>query len=71
MLLMLRALLGLSESAGSPASSKLLAQPVPTERLGVANALVASGVFSGPALGTFVGGLFIRRRASGPCACTS
>ena len=59
MLLMLRVLLGLGESAGFPASSKLLAQHLPPERLGVANALVVSGVFSGPAVGTFVGGLFI------------
>ena len=59
MLLMLRVLLGLGESAGFPASSKLLAQHLPPERLGLANALVVSGVFSGPAVGTFVGGLFI------------
>jgi MFS family permease len=59
MLLMLRVLLGLGESAGFPASSKLLAQHLPPERLGVANALVVSGVYWGPAAGTFVGGLFI------------
>ena len=59
MLLMLRVLLGLGESASFPASSKLLAQHVPPERLGIANALVVSGVYSGPAVGTFVGGLFI------------
>ena len=59
MLLMLRVLLGLGESAGFPASSKLLAQHLPPERLGVANALVVSGVFCGPAVGTLAGGLFI------------
>ncbi|HVC01733.1 MAG TPA: MFS transporter [Steroidobacteraceae bacterium] len=59
MLLVLRVLLGLGESAGFPASSKLLAQHLPPDRLGVANALVVSGVFTGPAVGTFVGGLFI------------
>lgn len=59
MLLMLRVLLGIGESAGFPASSKLLAQHLSPERLGVANALVVSGVFWGPAVGTFVGGLFI------------
>ncbi len=59
MLLALRVLLGLGESAGFPASSKLLAQHVPPARLGVANALVVSGIFLGPAVGTFGGGLFI------------
>jgi MFS family permease len=59
MLLMLRVLLGLGESASFPASSQLLAQHLLPERQGVASALVVSGVFSGPAVGTFVGGLFI------------
>lgn len=59
MLLMLRVLLGLGESAGFPASSKLPAQHLPPERLGFANALVVSGVYWGPAVGTFGGGLFI------------
>lgn len=58
-LLLFRVLLGIGESAGFPASSKLLAQHVSPERLGKANALVSSGIFLGPAVGTFLGGLFM------------
>jgi MFS family permease len=58
-LLALRLLLGLGESAGFPASSKLLAQHLPAHRLGSANALLSSGIMLGPAAGTFLGGLLI------------
>ncbi len=59
MLLALRVLLGVGESVGFPASSKLLAQHLPHRRLGSANALVCAGVPLGPAIGTFFGGLLI------------
>jgi len=59
LLLLFRVLLGIGESAGFPASSKLLAQHLSPERLGKANGLVSSGIFLGPAVGTFLGGLFI------------
>ncbi len=59
MLLVLRVLLGIGESAGFPASSKLLAQHLPPERLGNANAIVSAGVYLGPTVGTFLGGIFI------------
>jgi len=58
-LLALRLLLGLGESAGFPASSKLLAQHLPLHRLGTANALISTGIMLGPAAGTFFGGLLI------------
>lgn len=58
-LLLFRVLLGIGESVGFPASSKLLAQHLSPERLGRANGLVSSGIYLGPAVGTFVGGLFI------------
>ncbi len=58
-LMLFRVLLGIGESAGFPASSKLLAQHVAPERLGKANGLVSSGIYLGPAFGTFVGGLLI------------
>ena len=58
-LLLFRVLLGLGESAGFPASSKLLAQHLSPERLGMANGLVCSGIFLGPAVGTYLGGLFL------------
>ena len=59
MLLLFRVLLGVGESAGFPASSKLLAQHLAPARLGIANGFVCSGVYLGPAVGTFVGGLLI------------
>lgn len=58
-LLLFRVLLGIGESAGFPASSKLLAQNLVPESLGKANGLVSSGIYLGPAVGTFVGGLLI------------
>jgi MFS family permease len=59
MLLALRVLLGLGESVGFPASSKLLAQHLPPHLLGFSNALIAAGLMLGPAAGTFFGGLLI------------
>jgi MFS family permease len=58
-LLALRLLLGLGESAGFPASSKLLAQHLPLNRLGTANAMLSGGIMLGPAAGTFFGGLIM------------
>jgi MFS family permease len=58
-LMLFRVLLGIGESAGFPASSKLLAQHVAPDRLGKANGMVSSGIYLGPAFGTFVGGLLI------------
>lgn len=58
-LLLFRVLLGIGESAGFPASSKLLAEHLTPARLGKANGLVSSGIYLGPAFGTFVGGLLI------------
>ena len=59
MLLALRVLLGLGESVGFPASSKLLAQHLPPHLLGFSNALIVAGLMLGPAAGTFFGGLLI------------
>jgi len=58
-LLLCRVLLGVGEAAGFPASSKLLAQNLKPEHFGKANGLVGSGIYLGPAVGTFVGGLLI------------
>jgi MFS family permease len=55
-LLALRLLLGLGESVAFPCSSKLLAETVPVDRRGRANALIAIGLAFGPAFGTYVGG---------------
>ena len=58
-LLCLRVLLGLGESVGFPASSKLIAQHLQPHQLGLANALIVAGLMLGPAAGTFFGGLLI------------
>ena len=58
-LLGLRLLLGVGESAGFPCVSKLLAAVVPVKSLGTANGFVAFGYLFGPAVGTFAGGLLM------------
>lgn len=58
-ILLLRFMLGLGESAAFPCSSKLLASQLPSERLGMANGILAFGYLVGPAIGTVVGGLLI------------
>jgi MFS family permease len=58
-LIVLRLLLGLGESAAFPCSSKLLAQHLPSDKLGGANGLIGVGMALGPALGTYGGGLLI------------
>ena len=58
-LLVLRVMLGLGESIAFPGSSKIIAQHVPPERRGMANAVVATGIALGPAVGTLAGGLIL------------
>ncbi|HXU98880.1 MAG TPA: MFS transporter, partial [Caulobacteraceae bacterium] len=55
-LIVLRLLLGIGESAAFPCSSKLLAQHLPSSRLGAANGLIGVGLALGPAFGTWAGG---------------
>jgi MFS family permease len=59
MLLVLRLLLGLGESAGFPCVAKITAAIVPAKGLGTANGIVALGYLSGPVVGTIVGGLLM------------
>jgi MFS family permease len=59
LLIGLRLLLGLGESAIFPCSSKLFAQHLPTHKLGAANGLVGVGLALGPAFGTFFGGMIM------------
>ncbi len=61
MLIGLRLLLGVGESASFPCTSKLLAQHLPPHRLGGANGLIGIGLSLGPAFGTFAGGLLMAR----------
>lgn len=56
MLIALRLVLGLGESAFWPCNSRLLAQHLPPARLGLANGMIGAGLALGPAVGTFAGG---------------
>ena len=60
-ILFLRVLLGLGESASFPCSSKILAQVVPRDRLGNANGIMSSGYLFGPAIGMLAGGLLMEQ----------
>jgi MFS family permease len=55
-LFVLRLILGIGESIAFPGSSKIIARHVPPERRGLANAVVASAIALGPAVGTLLGG---------------
>jgi MFS family permease len=59
MILTLRLLLGLGESAGFPSVAKIMAAIVPAKGLGTANGIVAFGYLSGPVVGTLAGGLLM------------
>ena len=58
-LFVLRIMLGVGESLAFPGSSKIIARNVPADRRGHANALVATGLALGPAVGTLGGGLIV------------
>ncbi|MGD1072392.1 MAG: MFS transporter [Bryobacteraceae bacterium] len=58
-LLAFRLLLGIGESTAFPAYSSLLANLLPENKRGFANALIDAAGKSGPALGTFAGGFVI------------
>lgn len=58
-LLVLRIMLGIGESISFPGSSKIIARHVPAEQRGMANAVVATGLALGPAVGTLAGGLIL------------
>ena len=59
MILGLRLLLGLGETAAFPCSSKIIAQHVPPHQLGAANTQISLGLSLGPAFGTLTGGLLM------------
>src|SRR5260370_4472363 len=60
-LLAARLMLGIGESAAYPCYARTLVRHVPEVRRGFANALIATGVGCGPALGTFFGGGLMAR----------
>jgi len=61
MLIVVRLLLGVGESAAYPCYSKILAGHFAEHQRGFANALIDAGSKWGPALGTLVGGLLMAR----------
>jgi ACS family D-galactonate transporter-like MFS transporter len=61
LLLMIRLILGIGESAAFPSCSKILARHCAERRRGLANALIMTGMMLGPALGTFAGGMLMAR----------
>ena len=58
-LLVLRVMLGVGESISFPGSTKIIARHVGPESRGIANAIVATGIALGPAIGTLAGGLML------------
>lgn len=58
-LVVLRVMLGVGESIAFPGTSKIIAEQVPAERRGLANAAVSIGIALGPAVGTLAGGLIL------------
>jgi MFS family permease len=56
MLLALRVLLGVGESAGFPCVAKVMAAVVPPKGLGLANGIVGFAYLLGPAVGSYAGG---------------
>lgn len=60
-LLLLRIMLGIGESIAFPGTSKIIAEQVPAERRGIANAVVSTGIALGPAAGTLAGGLILAK----------
>lgn len=59
LLLAMRFLLGIGESAAFPCCSKILSGHLPEERRGFANGLLMAGIRLGPAVGTFGAGPLI------------
>jgi MFS family permease len=59
MLVALRLLLGIGESAAFTTTSKLIAANVPRQHVGLANGVVGFGYLFGPAIGTYFGGKLI------------
>ena len=58
-LLLLRLLLGMSESVAYPSYSRILASSFPERQRGTANGLIDAGCKVGPAVGVLIGGLVV------------
>jgi MFS transporter, ACS family, D-galactonate transporter len=60
-LLIVRLVLGVGESVAYPSYSKILTKHFPASRRGFANAVIASGLSSGPAFAMWLGGMLMAR----------
>src|SRR6516162_7165224 len=69
MLLALRLMLGLGESAMYPATFKILTREASENQRGRVNGSMASGQLLGPAVGTLVGGLLMAGRVASRVPC--
>ncbi len=61
MLLAVRLVLGIGESAAYPSYSKIIARLFPEEHRGLANSVVVAGLVLGPGFGMFAGGMLMAR----------
>src|SRR5215471_5591213 len=61
LLLCLRLLLGMGESVAYPSYSKILARYFPEDQRGLANSIIITGFYAGPAFGLFFGGILMGR----------
>lgn len=59
MLVAMRVILGIGEGVAFPAASAVIARHVHGSRRGMANGVVASALYYGPALGSFAGGMIL------------
>jgi MFS transporter, ACS family, D-galactonate transporter len=60
-LFVVRLVLGIGESVAFPAYGRIMAQYFPSSQRGFANALITSGLASGPAFGMLAGGILMAR----------
>src|SRR5215472_10844125 len=61
LLLAARLVLGLGESVVYPSYSKILARYFPEDQRGLANSIIITGFYAGPAFGLFFGGILMGR----------
>jgi len=61
LLMVFRLLLGVGESVAFPSYGKIIAQNVPQQHRGTANAAIVAGMSLGPAVGTYVCGMSMAR----------
>jgi MFS family permease len=65
-LLVVRLILGISESVAYPSYSKILARDFREDQRGLANSVIAAGLVCGPGFGMFIGGTLMARHGWRP-----